>query len=104
MGSEIRVKLIARDLIEHFEQRQTALAGKAMVVVMSRRIAVELYRELVALRPAWHGDTDDEGALKVVMTGSPPTRSSGRTTSATKRPARRLRSASATPKTRSASS
>jgi len=41
-----------------------------MVVVMSRRIAVSLYRELIALRPEWHGESDEEGALKVVMTGS----------------------------------
>src|SRR2546429_8860662 len=46
------------------------MEGKAMVVVMSRRIAVELYRELMALRPAWHGDDDEHGRLKVVMTGS----------------------------------
>ena len=70
VGSENRIKLIARDLVEHFENRLTAMDGKAMVVVMSRRIAVELYRELVALRPAWHGEDDEHGALKVVMTGS----------------------------------
>jgi type I restriction enzyme R subunit len=70
VGTEKRLKLIARDLVEHFEKRCEAMDGKAMVVVMSRRIAVELYRELVALRPAWHGETDDAGALKVVMTGS----------------------------------
>ena len=70
VGSENRVKLIARDLVEHFETRLATMEGKAMVVVMSRRIAVELYRELVALRPAWHGDGDDQGTLKVVMTGS----------------------------------
>src|SRR2546429_2493496 len=46
------------------------MEGKAMVVVMSRRIAVELYRELMALRPGWHGDDDEHGRLKVVMTGS----------------------------------
>ena len=56
--------------MEHFENRLAAMDGKAMVVVMSRRIAVELYRELVALRPAWHGEDDEHGALKVVMTGS----------------------------------
>jgi type I restriction enzyme R subunit len=44
--------------------------GKAMVVVMSRRIAVELYREIVAIRPAWHSKDDDQGRLKVIMTGS----------------------------------
>jgi len=71
VGSENRIKLIARDLVEHFENRLATLDGKAMVVVMSRRIAVELYRALVALRPAWHGEDDEHGALKVVMTGSP---------------------------------
>jgi type I restriction enzyme R subunit len=70
VGTEKRLKLIARDLVQHFEKRCEAMEGKAMIVVMSRRIAVELYRELVALRPAWHGETDDAGALKVVMTGS----------------------------------
>ncbi len=70
VGSDNRIKLIARDLVEHFENRLAAMDGKAMVVVMSRRIAVELYRELVALRPAWHGNDDEQGALKVVMTGS----------------------------------
>jgi len=70
VGSETRIQLIARDLVEHFETRLATMDGKAMVVVMSRRIAVDLYRELVALRPAWHGDGDDQGTLKVVMTGS----------------------------------
>ncbi len=70
VGSENRIKLVARDLVEHFENRLATMDGKAMVVVMSRRIAVELYRELVVLRPAWHGEDDEHGALKVVMTGS----------------------------------
>jgi type I restriction enzyme R subunit len=74
VGTEKRLKLIARDLVEHYERRCEAIDGKAMVVVMSRRIAVELYRELVALRPQWgnsgQGEADDAGALKVVMTGS----------------------------------
>ena len=70
VGSDNRIKLIARDLVEHFENRLAAMDGKVMVVVMSRRIAVELYRELVALRPAWYGNDDEQGALKVVMTGS----------------------------------
>lgn len=52
VGSENRIQLIAADLVEHFENRQSVMPGKAMVVVMSRRIAVELYRELVAPRPA----------------------------------------------------
>jgi type I restriction enzyme, R subunit len=70
VGSENRIRLIARDLVEHFENRLAAMDGKAMVVVMSRRIAVELYRALVTLRPAWHGEDDEHGSLKVVMTGS----------------------------------
>ncbi len=70
VGSENRVRLIARDLVEHFENRLATMDGKAMVVAMSRRIAVELYRELVGLRPAWHGENDGQGRLKVVMTGS----------------------------------
>ncbi len=69
VGSENRVKTIARDLVEHFENRLAAMDGKSMVVCMSRRICVDLYRELIALRPAWHHDDDDKGALKVVMTG-----------------------------------
>jgi type I restriction enzyme R subunit len=71
VGSENRIQLIARDLVEHFENRLAVMDGKAMVVVMSRRIAVELYRALVALCPAWHGEDDEHGSLKVVMTGSP---------------------------------
>jgi type I restriction enzyme R subunit len=70
VGSENRIQLIARDLVEHFEARLATMDGKAMVVVMSRRIAVELYRELALLRPEWAIDDDDAGVLKVVMTGS----------------------------------
>ena len=70
VGSENRIRLLARDLVEHFEARQAVMEGKGMIVCMSRRICVELYDELVALRPQWHHDHDDQGALKVVMTGS----------------------------------
>ncbi|MCR4310366.1 MAG: type I restriction endonuclease subunit R [Deltaproteobacteria bacterium] len=70
VGSENRIRKIARDLVDHFEKRLAVMDGKAMVVVMSRRIAVELYREITALRPVWHSDDDEQGALKVVMTGS----------------------------------
>lgn len=70
VGSENRIKLIARDLVEHYENRLSVLDGKAMVVCMSRRICVELYREITALRPEWHSDEDDKGQIKVVMTGS----------------------------------
>ena len=70
VGAEKRVALVARDIVEHFENRLEAMDGKAMVVCMSRRICVDLYRELVRLRPDWHDDGDDAGALKVVMTGA----------------------------------
>jgi type I restriction enzyme R subunit len=70
VGAEKRLRLVAQDMVEHFEKRLEALDGKAMVVCMSRRICVELYRELVRLRPAWHHEDDDRGTLKVVMTGS----------------------------------
>jgi type I restriction enzyme R subunit len=70
VGAEKRLKLIAQDIVEHFEKRLEAMDGKAMVVSMSRRICVELYRELVRLRPDWHDADDGLGAIKVVMTGS----------------------------------
>ncbi len=70
VGTEKRLNLIAQDIVAHFEQRLEALDGKAMVVCMSRRICIELYRELVRLRPAWHREEDDKGQIKVVMTGS----------------------------------
>ena len=70
VGAENRVKQIAADIIDHFEQRREALDGKAMVVCMSRRICVDLYRELTRRRPDWHAAADDQGSIKVVMTGS----------------------------------
>ena len=69
VGAEKRVALVARDIVEHFETRQEALDGKAMVVCMSRRICIDLYRELIRLRPAWRDENDERGGLKVVMTG-----------------------------------
>jgi len=70
VGAEKRVTLIARDLVTHFDQRQEAMDGKAMVVCMSRRICVELYKAIVALRPEWHLEDDKQGAIKIVMTGN----------------------------------
>jgi type I restriction enzyme R subunit len=70
VGSDKRLEVVARDIVEHFEQRLEAMDGKAMVVGMSRRICVGLYDEIVKLRPQWASDEDDEGAIKVVMTGS----------------------------------
>ncbi len=70
VGSEARVRLIAKDLVEHWERRKEILSGKAIIVCMSRRICVDLYREIVALRPEWHSDEDGAGAIKIVMTGA----------------------------------
>jgi len=70
VGAEKRLRLIAQDIVDHFEKRLEALDGKAMVVCMSRRICVELYNEIVRLRPEWHHEDDDKGVIKVVMTGS----------------------------------
>jgi type I restriction enzyme R subunit len=70
VGTEKRLRLVAEDLVKHFEQRLEVMDGKAMIVCMSRRICVDLYSELVKLRPQWHGDDDNAGSLKVVMTGS----------------------------------
>jgi len=70
VGAERRLALVARDLIEHFERRLEIMDGKAMIVCMSRRICVDLYNAIIQLRPDWHHEDDNEGAIKVVMTGS----------------------------------
>ena len=70
IGAEKRLKLVAQDIVEHFEHRTEAMEGKAMVVCMSRRICVELYRDLVSLRPDWESHDDTDGSIKIVMTGA----------------------------------
>jgi type I restriction enzyme R subunit len=70
VGSQKRLEIVARDIVEHFQKRLEAMDGKAMIVCMSRRICVELYAAIATLRPEWAGDEDDQGAIKVVMTGS----------------------------------
>ena len=70
VGADNRVRQIAEDIVGHFDARLEQLDGKAMVVCMSRRICVELYRELVRLRPQWEDADDTKGEIKVVMTGS----------------------------------
>lgn len=69
-GAKPRVEALAKDIIQHFETRQQAMKGKGMIVTMSRRIAVDLYDEIIRLKPEWHSDDDDKGIIKVVMTGS----------------------------------
>ncbi|MGI0864631.1 type I restriction endonuclease subunit R [Pseudomonas aeruginosa] len=70
VGAEPRIKSVAADLVAHFEERIQAQSGKAMVVAMSREICVHLYNEIIALRPEWHDEDPEKGAVKIVMTGS----------------------------------
>ncbi|HQW08110.1 MAG TPA: DUF3387 domain-containing protein, partial [Steroidobacteraceae bacterium] len=70
VGADRRLALVAKDIVEHFEKRLEAMDGKAMIVCMSRRICVELHREILKLRPDWDSADDEHGAMKVVMTGS----------------------------------
>lgn len=70
IGSERRIQNIAQDLVSHFEARQEVFAGKGMIVCMSRRIAADLYTEIVKLRPDWHSDDLSKGVIKVVMTSA----------------------------------
>ena len=70
VGTEKRIGLIAKDIINHFEQRLQVMDGKGMIVCMSRRICVDLYDAIIKLRPSWHNDDDDKGFIKVIMTGS----------------------------------
>lgn len=70
VGAKERLEQVAKDIVEHFERRLEVLDGKAMVVVMSRRIAMDLYDAIVRLRPSWHSDDDGSGEIKVIMTGN----------------------------------
>jgi type I restriction enzyme R subunit len=70
VGHPDRLKDLAKDIVEHFEARQRTFEGKAMVVCMTRQIAVWLYQEIIALRPDWHSDELMQGKLKIVMTSS----------------------------------
>lgn len=70
VGHPERIEAIAKDIVNHFEDRQKVFEGKAMIVAMSRRIAVALYDAIINLRPEWHHADDDKGVIKVVMTGS----------------------------------
>ena len=70
VGNHERIENLARDIVTHFEQRQAVFDGKGLIVAMSRRIAVDLYNEIIKLRPGWHNDDLTKGAIKVVMTAS----------------------------------
>jgi type I restriction enzyme R subunit len=70
VGSPNRVKKLAEDIVNHYEEKSKTIDGKAMIVCMSRRICVDLYDEIIKLRPDWHDDDVNKGKIKVVMTGS----------------------------------
>lgn len=70
IGSQQRIQNIAKDIVRHFEARQEVFAGKGMIVSMSRRIAVDLYDEIIKLKPEWHSDDLNKGVIKVIMTAS----------------------------------
>ena len=70
IGSSERIKQIAEDIVNHFEQRLEVLEGKGMIVAMTRKIAVRLYNEIIKLRPHWHSDELKKGFIKIVMTVS----------------------------------
>lgn len=70
VGTERRLGLVAQDLVDHFEKRLEVMDGKGMIVCMSRRICVDLYNEIIKLRPQWHSDDDAKGQVKIVMSGS----------------------------------
>ena len=70
VGNAKRLEIIAKDIVTHFEDREQVFSGKALVVAMSRTVAVKLYNQIIALRPDWHGEDNDSGNIKVIMTGS----------------------------------
>jgi type I restriction enzyme R subunit len=70
VGSKKRIEQIAKDIVNHFETRLNYFEGKGMIVCMSRRICIDLYNEIIKLRPQWHNEDDKKGFLKVIMTGS----------------------------------
>lgn len=70
VGTEKRIGLVAVDLVRHFEHRDAAMSGKALIVCMSRRICVDMYNAVIKLRPEWHSTDDKTGAVKIVMSGS----------------------------------
>jgi len=70
IGSEGRIKQVVQDIINHFEKRQEVFEGKAMIVAMSRRIAADLYKEIINIKPQWHNNDLKKGVIKVVMTSA----------------------------------
>ena len=95
VGAQERIERLAAFIVEHWEKRRAAMEGKAMVVTMSRDIAARLYEAIRTLRPDWHDVDDEQGAMKVVVTGTnddpEPLRNHVRTKAARKRLAERFK-------------
>ena len=70
VGNSERLGLIAKDIVDHFENRLSVIEGKGMIVTMSRHIAADLYEAIIAIRPEWHDNDDTRGAIKVIVTGN----------------------------------
>lgn len=70
VGAKPRIKQVAKDLVEHFEERTSIVKGKGMIVAMSRQIAVELYDAITEIRPHWDNEDPTQGNIKIIMTGS----------------------------------
>jgi len=70
VGHPERLQDIANDIVSHFNARQEVFEGKGMIVCMTRQIAVDLYAQIVKIKPAWHHDDLAKGAIKVVMTSA----------------------------------
>jgi type I restriction enzyme R subunit len=75
VGSPNKIKIIASDIVEPREFRSSVMQSRAMIVAMSRRIAIKLYNEIVKLSPEWYSKDDYNGIIKVIMTGSVDARS-----------------------------
>ena len=69
-SSPSRMKELALDIVNHWEKRRSVAFGKCMIVCMSRRICVDLYNEIIKLRPQWHNEDKEKGKIKVVMTNN----------------------------------
>ena len=70
VGAPPRIEKVAADIVAHFENRQAAIDGKAMIVGMSREVCAHLYNAIIALRPDWHDPDPERGVIKIIMTGS----------------------------------
>lgn len=64
LNAPTTIQTLCEDIINHYEQRQYLLTGKAMIVAYSRSVAISIYKKILELRPSW------KEKVKVVMTSS----------------------------------